>query len=332
MRITASWALANICDSLRHCIDEFPLKKYTGSNTNPQLVAFLTERALRLTEDGDKIKSNAVRALGNLSRFVKYTNSSGVHDKPVGYLDSSSNKIEMLSESSGLQHASNYRYPTSLGDSHLLEKMVQAFLSCVTTGNVKVQWNVCHALSNLFLNETLRLQDMDWAPSVFSVLLLLLRDSSNFKIRIQAAAALTVPASAFDYGNSFSDVVQGLEHILENLGSDQISAPSNFKYRVALEKQVTATMLHVLGLASSTDHQPLKDFLVKKAPFLEEWFKGLCSSLGETSSQSEAGSSIEDQKKHMISKAIQSLIEVYESRNHQSAAQKFEELSNSIQL
>lgn len=332
VRITASWALANICDSLRHCIDEFPLKKYTGSNTNPQLMAFLTERALRLTEDGDKIKSNAVRALGNLSRFVKYTNSSGVHDKPVGYLDSSSNKIEMISDSSSLQHTSNYCYPTSLGDSHLLEKMVQAFLSCVTTGNVKVQWNVCHALSNLFLNETLRLQDMDWAPSVFSVLLLLLRDSSNFKIRIQAAAALTVPASAFDYGNSFSDVVQGLEHILENLGSDQISAPSNFKYRVALEKQVTATMLHVLGLASSTDHQPLKDFLVKKAPFLEEWLKGLCSSLGETSSQSEAGSSIEDQKKHMISKAIQSLIEVYESRNHQSVAQKFEELSKSIQL
>lgn len=332
VRITASWALANICDSLRHCIDEFPLKKYTGSNTNPQLMAFLTERALRLTEDGDKIRSNAVRALGNLSRFVKYTNSSGVHDKPVGYLDSSSNKIEMISDSSSLQHTSNYCYPTSLGDSHLLEKMVQAFLSCVTTGNVKVQWNVCHALSNLFLNETLRLQDMDWAPSVFSVLLLLLRDSSNFKIRIQAAAALTVPASAFDYGNSFSDVVQGLEHILENLGSDQISAPSNFKYRVALEKQVTATMLHVLGLASSTDHQPLKDFLVKKAPFLEEWLKGLCSSLGETSSQSEAGSSIEDQKKHMISKAIQSLIEVYESRNHQSVAQKFEELSKSIQL
>ncbi|KAJ6753435.1 MALARIA ANTIGEN-RELATED [Salix purpurea] len=335
VRITASWALANICDSLRHCIDEFPLKKYTGALAGYQSVASLTESALRLTEDGDKIKSNAVRALGNLSRFVKYTNSSGssaVHDKPVGYLDSSSNNIEMLSERSSLQHAPNYRHPTSLGDSHLLERMVQTFLSCVTTGNVKVQWNVCHALSNLFLNETLRLQDMDWAPSVFSVLLLLLRDSSNFKIRIQAAAALAVSASAFDYGNSFSDVVQGLEHILQNLGSDQISAPSNFKYRVALEKQVTATMLHVLSLASSADHQPLKDFLVKKAPFLEEWFKGLCSSLGETSSQSEAGSSIGDQKKLMISKAIQSLIEVYESRNHQPIVQKFKKLSNSIQL
>lgn len=31
------------------------------------------------------------------------------------------------------------------------------------------------------------------ASSVFSILLLLLRDSSNFKIRIQAAAALAVP-------------------------------------------------------------------------------------------------------------------------------------------
>lgn len=41
-----------------------------------------------------------------------------------------------------------------------------------------------------------------------------------------------------DYGSSFSDVVQGLEHVLETLGSDQISVPSSFKYRVALEKQV----------------------------------------------------------------------------------------------
>lgn len=65
-----------------------------------------------------------------------------MHDKPVGYLDSSSDKIEMLSERSGLEHASNYRYPTSLGDSHLLEKMVQAFLSCVTTGNVKVSFPI----------------------------------------------------------------------------------------------------------------------------------------------------------------------------------------------
>ncbi|KAJ4711744.1 HEAT repeat-containing protein 6 [Melia azedarach] len=299
VRITASWALANICDSLRHCVDDFPFKPSADSNANSQLMESLTECALRLTKDGDKIKSNAVRSLGNLSRFVKYK---------------------------CLYH------PASLGDSSWLERMVQAFLSCVTTGNVKVQWNVCHALSNLFLNETLNLQEMDWAPSVFSILLLLLRDSSNFKIRIQAAAALAVPSSVSDYGKSYSDVVQGLEHILENLGADQISAPSNFKYRVALQKQLTSTMLHVLSLSSCSDRQPLKDFLVKKSSFLEEWFKGLCLSLKKTGIQVECeNSSVGNQKKEIISKAIRSLIEVYEDRNQHAIAKKFEMLNSSIE-
>ncbi|XP_050227184.1 uncharacterized protein LOC126676898 [Mercurialis annua] len=285
VRITASWALANICGSLQHCIDDFPVEKYADLNGNLQVMEFLAECALQLTKDGDKVKSNAVRALGNLSRFVRVAS-------------------------------------VTQGDSHLLERMVQAFLSCVTTGNVKVQWNVCHALSNLFLNETLRLQDMDWSPSVFSILLLLLRDSSNFKIRIQAAAALAVPASVLDYGESFSDVVQGLEHVVENLGSDKISTPSSFKYRVVLEKQVTSTLLHVLSLASSTDHQSLKDFIVKKAPFLEEWLKNVCLSLGDTSGRN----SVENLKKQVISRAIHSLIKVFESKNHHAIAHKFEKL------
>ncbi|GAY57189.1 hypothetical protein CUMW_177510 [Citrus unshiu] len=272
VRITASWALANICDSIRHCIDDFAFKPSIDSNANSHLMASLTESALNLTKDGDKIKSNAVRGLGNLSRFVKYTSSS---------------------------------HPASLGDSRWLERIVQALVSCVTTGNVKVQWNVCRALSNLFLNETINLEDMDWAPSVFSILLLLLRDSSNFKIRIQAAAALAVPSSVSDYGKSFSDVVQGLEHILENLGADHLSAPSSFKYRVALQKQ--------------------------KSSFLEEWFKVLCSSLGESTTHLEnENNSVGNQKKEMISKAMRSLIEVYEGRKQFAVAKKFEMMDSGI--
>ncbi|PHU28229.1 hypothetical protein BC332_00322 [Capsicum chinense] len=104
---------------------------------------------------------------------------------------------------------------------------------------------------------------MQRASSVFSILLLLLRDSSNFKIRIQAAAALAVPATlngdilltflysylisqlsyredpfSADYGRSFLSVLQGVQHVVESLNSDEISSPSNLKYRLALEKQV----------------------------------------------------------------------------------------------
>eukprot|EP00268_Persea_americana_P055746 TRINITY_DN6503_c1_g1_i7.p1 TRINITY_DN6503_c1_g1~~TRINITY_DN6503_c1_g1_i7.p1 ORF type:complete len:229 (+),score=44.97 TRINITY_DN6503_c1_g1_i7:2159-2845(+) len=226
------------------------------------------------------------------------------------------------------------------GNSHWLERMVQAFVSCVTTGNVKVQWNVCHALSNLFLNETLRLQDMVWAPSVYSILLLLLRDSTNYKIRIHAAAALAVPASRVDYGSSFPDVIQGVEHILENIGSDQVSEPSNFKYRATLEKQLTSTTLHILGLVSCSDPQSLKDFLVKKASFLEEWLKSLCSSLVcEVGDQPPVEATTHDQndglvssmqKKDMILKAIRSLLQVYETSNHPRIAQRFEKLANCL--
>ncbi|XVF53243.1 hypothetical protein PTKIN_Ptkin05aG0084100 [Pterospermum kingtungense] len=336
VRIPASWALANICDSLRHFVDDFPLKQSKDSETNSQLVELLTECALRLTKDGDKIKSNAVRALGNLARFVRHTSSSCVHNKPVVNAEFSStcNNVTMFPARNDLNVVDggviNSSYPAPLKDLHWLERMVQAFISCVTTGNVKVQWNVCHALSNLFLNKTIQLQDMDWAPSVFGILLLLLRDSSNFKIRIQAAAALAVPASALDYGKSFPDIVQGLEHVVENLGSNSISEPSSFKYMIALEKQLTSTLLHVLSLASAIDHQPLTDFLVKKAYFLEEWFKMLYSSLGEASAQTEIESdSVVIQKKEMISKAMQSLIEVYEGKNLHTISQKFKKLGSS---
>ncbi|XP_077233482.1 ARM repeat superfamily protein isoform X3 [Tasmannia lanceolata] len=331
VRITASWALANICDSLRHRASDLHLDKCSsGPNAYSGSISLLAECALRLTKDGDKIKSNAVRALGNLSRFVRFTNQSamcGPVDGMASYL--AIDDVEFL-ELSNESEASG-SVPNFLGDPHWLERMVQAFLSCVTTGNVKVQWNVCHALGNLFLNETLKLQDMIWAPSVYSILLLLLRDSTNFKIRIHAASALAVPTSRHEYGSSFSDVVQGLEHILENLSSDQSLTPSSFKYMGTLEKQLTSTTLHVLGLVSCNDPPPLQDFLAKKASFLEEWLKSLWSSLAEQTSDQLAPETTSIEKKAMVSKAIRSLLQIYEGSNKlQSIARRFEKLADCL--
>ncbi|KAG6605627.1 HEAT repeat-containing protein 6, partial [Cucurbita argyrosperma subsp. sororia] len=317
VRGTASWALANICESIRRFFDDFPSRQPTDSIERSHTLTLLIKCSLRLANDGDKIKSNAVRALGNLSRLIKFSDLTSPCEKPVinlGLYPAVNNSEDLLSTS----------------NSNFLERIVQAFISGITTGNVKVQWNVCHALSNLFLNETLRLQDMDRVSSLFNILLLLLRDSPNFKVRIQAAAALSVPASVYGYGKSFPDVVQGLEHTIENLESNHIPAPS-FKYKVALEKQLTSTMLHVLSLAASSDYQPLKDFLVKKATFLEEWFKVLCSSIGERSNWRDGeDNSINNQKREMISKALRSLIEVYTSSSCSAISQRFEDFDKWI--
>ncbi|KAI3460726.1 hypothetical protein Pfo_017389 [Paulownia fortunei] len=332
VRITASWALANICDSLSHCADAHHAGRGSiESWKSSEFISLLVDTALRLTRDNDKVKANAVRALGNLSRSIQFTSQPPVRDPvdcihfKIEYNGAKGSKGDMKERSDSFPSASS-------GSFDWLEPMVQAFLSCVTTGNVKVQWNVCHALSNLFFNKSLKLQDMDWASSVFSILLLLLRDSSNFKIRIQAAAALAVPETINDYGKSYYDVVKSVEHVVENFKSDQITEPSNFKYWIALEKQLASTMLHLLGLAARCDHQAIQDFLVKKSSFLEVWIKDLCSSLGDTSKSLDEAKHVVsmDEKKDVINRTIQSLIEVYESSNHHLIAQRFDRLTSSL--
>ncbi|XP_042036103.1 HEAT repeat-containing protein 6-like isoform X2 [Salvia splendens] len=366
VRITASWALANISDSLSHCLDAlYAGRGSIGSTKYSESTSLLVDSMLRLARDNDKqvatsvpffcmsqpvssqtftinvhrpqvygviicslvVKANAVRGLGNLARSIQFTKHLPVDGDP---LDSMHSKIECHCTQGFKDHIKekSQSVQSSSGSFDWLDQMVQAFLSCVTTGNVKVQWNVCHALSNLFLNKSLKLQDMDWSSSVFSILLLLLRDSSNFKIRIQAVSALAVPETINDYGKSYYDVVKSVQHVLENFKSDQISEPSNFKYRIALEKQLTSTMLHLLGLTSKCDQQAIQDLLVKKASFLEIWIEGLCSSVGDTSSSvDEAKHASVDQKKDVIRRTIQSLVKVYESSKHHLIAHRFEKLA-----
>lgn len=62
-----------------------------------------------------QVKANAVRGLGNLSRSIQITIGPEDHtEEQLHALEASSRSFDWL------------------------EQMVQAFLSCVTTGNVKV--------------------------------------------------------------------------------------------------------------------------------------------------------------------------------------------------
>ncbi|CAN6480640.1 unnamed protein product [Victoria cruziana] len=318
VRITASWALANVCDALRCKAGSAEIDHHlTGRNS--ALLALLADCALQLAHDSDKIKANAVRALGNLSNFLHLNcvNNTNLGSCNTGHIS--------------LRETKGKPVHRSMDSSCWLEKVVQTFVSCVTTGNVKVQWNVCHALANLFQNETLVLHSMPWAPSVYSILLLLIRDSSNFKIRIHAAAALAVPGERSDYGDSFTDVLQGLVHVIETLNSDHVIVPSSLKYRNALEEQLVSTTMHVLSLTSQDDPRPVKDFLLKKVLFLEDWFQSLCKSVTPTDYVDNQGEShASARRKATIMRSLSSLIRLYESCNTQSHAEKFRRLGESL--
>uniref|UniRef100_A0ACD5ZV57 Uncharacterized protein n=1 Tax=Avena sativa TaxID=4498 RepID=A0ACD5ZV57_AVESA len=103
VRITASWALANLCSSIRFRALELQGDPSTGI-LDKSTISLLVEIALRLTKDGEKVKSNAVRALGYLSRFIRFNHHSDAVDEP-------SNSV-------------------FYGDTVWLERMVQALMSC----------------------------------------------------------------------------------------------------------------------------------------------------------------------------------------------------------
>ncbi|KAG0593233.1 hypothetical protein M758_1G307300 [Ceratodon purpureus] len=262
VRITASWAVANLCDALCTIVEtddatdaNYPLEDVP--------LASLAECTFKAANDGDKVRANVVRALGNLARFVDFSaESSGRNDFM------------------GLVHK-NIVYPltSQAPASQWLGTMVQTFVSCVTTGNVKVQWNVCHALGNLFLNRSIHLSSAPWALSVFSILLLLLRGSANFKIRMHAASALAVPNSREDYGLAFRDVVQTLVQSLDSLENDSGAGPTSMKYQAALSDQITHTTIHVLALGQPQDYDILKDTLPKRANFLHNWLSAVMFSM-----------------------------------------------------
>ncbi|KAI7996862.1 hypothetical protein LOK49_LG10G00188 [Camellia lanceoleosa] len=69
LRITASWALANICDSLYHCINVVTSKRCSVDlKVASHLIVLLIECSLRLPKDGDK----GVDMFDNRVGFVKF--------------------------------------------------------------------------------------------------------------------------------------------------------------------------------------------------------------------------------------------------------------------
>lgn len=72
---------------------------------------------------------------------MRCKNLSSVHKKTVENTVLKNKSIEEFPSTSNLKdyiYMSNLHDPETLPDTQWLEKIVQAFISCVTTGNVKV--------------------------------------------------------------------------------------------------------------------------------------------------------------------------------------------------
>ncbi|XP_068749728.1 HEAT repeat-containing protein 6-like isoform X2 [Montipora capricornis] len=213
VRMRAAWSLANLSDSLvsNMCSENSAFME----DFSDVLLLKLLNTSITAAEDNEKVKSNAVRALGN---FVRYIRTASL-DKP-GFVEA-------------------------------VEKAVQALLRNVGFGLMKVRWNACYAVGNLFRNPCLPTGSAPWTGEIFNALENVICDCKNFKVRINAVIALSVPPERRYYGDVYSHVYATLIDALKN--TEKVTEFSEFKYRDTLRQQLCNSLCHMTILMNAED-------------------------------------------------------------------------------
>ena len=271
VRLPASWAVANLCNTMAAAAAN-------GGRPDPPIATPATVARLAkacvaaATQEGDKVRANAARALGHLVSAMRFDDAAA---------------------------AAAAEQPSAW-----LPEVIQTLMSCLTTGNAKVQWNACHAIGALFRNPTTKAAGSSWSPLVMRMLLMLMRDTRNFKIRMHAAAALAVPGDRDEFGNAYPDTVSIVATALEGLdregaseggsgsggGAAESESPAmlDLKYKPQLGSQLTTTLLRVLAMAQTDDAGALRETLMKKHALLRRALETAKAALEEAASLDEA--------------------------------------------
>ncbi|XP_053673050.1 HEAT repeat-containing protein 6 [Anopheles nili] len=226
-RIKTSWSLGNVTDALilnqqHHASQQESIVGDDGDMMiSDELMRRILNAALDSANDNDKVRSNAVRVIGNVLHLLKQA------------------QLEQAAWSVLWQDA--------------IERLVQN-MTVTSTVNVKVKWNACYALGNMMKNEayfTLTTSSASWERRVFPALCETVVNSPNFKVRINAAQALSVVGRRSYYGSFFQTIWATLLQALEQ--SDNLVDYNEYKRRDSLQEQLCLSLAHLLRLAARED-------------------------------------------------------------------------------
>ncbi|XP_058793535.1 HEAT repeat-containing protein 6 [Phymastichus coffea] len=148
VRVKAIWALASLCDCLVNRENKLEVEPIPLEIVLPKLY----KATVKAAQDHEKVKCNAVRAIGNV--------------------------LYLCSDKSFLPD-------TSVGLSALID-------SATTGNDMKVRWNACHALGIILSRDPDKVLSSSWKDQVFPALCDLICNNRNFKVRTNSAWALSV--------------------------------------------------------------------------------------------------------------------------------------------
>nr|XP_023019529.1 HEAT repeat-containing protein 6 [Leptinotarsa decemlineata] len=227
VRVKASWSLGNLSESLVSMS-----KSPCGiEEITENLILKMLQISIDSANDHDKIKMNAVRSIGNL--LLLFTD-----------LSMEKTKIKEI---------------TQQAFKVLVDK-------CTTGSNTKVRWNACYALGNAlkncaFYKNYSATTPKEWQTaifaSVFNGLADLVVSYRNFKVRINAALALSTPSQREHYGLFFIPLWRALLKGLEN--SQNVDDFNEYKHRDNLVDQICITLAHLTTLLQTEDLTQLQE-------------------------------------------------------------------------
>ncbi|GIY47714.1 hypothetical protein CDAR_124091 [Caerostris darwini] len=224
VRFKASWSLGNLCDALFVNEDEI-LRNEAISLTFFYSIGMA---CVQFSKDCDRVKANAVRALGILLNYI-----------PEDFMG-----FDMMSA--------------------LIQESCEVLKSALSSNFMKVCWNSCYALGNMLRNTNLLLHchlNLD----VFDCLLNVLK-SPNFKVRISAAQALTTLTSREQYGDHLIIIWQNLISTLLSTSSDVNF--KEMKHQENLLDQLCYSLCHLASLLTLEDILKINSSIVNSQEVL----------------------------------------------------------------
>ncbi|KAK9412497.1 HEAT repeat-containing protein 6 [Crotalus adamanteus] len=231
VRAKAAWSLGNLTDTL--IINKELMGQSFQDEFSDLLLLKMLRSATEASKDKDKVKSNAVRALGNLLHFLQPS------------------------------HVASPRFLQPIEESiHALTSTVQS------EATMKVRWNACYAFGNVFKNPALPLGEAPWTGKAYDALTSAVKSCKNFKVRIKSAAALSVPSERRHYGTpkQFSQIWEALVTALQR--SENAEDFLEFKYSASLRIQLCHALLHLLSLAEETDLPDIRRTLIEQGEII----------------------------------------------------------------
>ncbi|XP_057570875.1 HEAT repeat-containing protein 6 isoform X2 [Hippopotamus amphibius kiboko] len=224
VRAKAAWSLGNLTDTLIVNM-ETPDPSFQEEFSGLLLLKML-QSAIEASKDKDKVKSNAVRSLGNLLHFLRPSHI----EKPIF--------------------------------AEIIEEAIQTLISTVLIeAAMKVRWNACYAMGNVFKNPALPLGTAPWTSQAYNALTSVVTSCKNFKVRIRSAAALSIPGKREHYGSvdQYAQIWNALVTALQK--SEDTTDFLEFKYSTSLRTQICQALIHLLSLAGASDLSCIRETL-----------------------------------------------------------------------